>query len=87
MVGLGTHVGLMAKPVVFVTRRIPPDALDPLLRLPNAIVAPHIASATVATRNAMADIAADNLLLGLEGRPLRGWVNPEVASRWRALAT
>ena len=69
-----------------VTDPEPPAADDPLLRLPNVIVAPHIASATVATRNAMADIAADNLLLGLEGKPLRCWVNPEVAPRWRALA-
>jgi glyoxylate reductase len=49
---------------------------NPLLTLPNCIVAPHIASATVKTRNAMAEIAADNLLLGLEGKPLRHCVNP-----------
>ena len=49
-----------------------------LLRLPNLVVAPHIASATVGTRNAMAEICADNLLAGLEGRPLPAWVNPEV---------
>ena len=27
----------------------------------------------------MAEIAADNLIAGLTGEPLRAWVNPEVA--------
>ena len=47
---------------------LPPD--DPLLSAPNLIVTPHIGSATRATRERMADIAVDNLLAGLEGRPL-----------------
>lgn len=49
---------------------------DPLLTLPNCVIAPHIASGTVSSRNGMAEIAADNLLLGLRGEPLRCWVNP-----------
>jgi len=64
-----------------VTDPEPPRAENPLLTLPNCIVAPHIASATVATRNAMAEIAADNLLAGLEGRKLPHWVNPEAAAK------
>ncbi|MEX2118603.1 MAG: D-glycerate dehydrogenase [Pirellulales bacterium] len=59
-----------------VTDPEPPAADNPLLRLPNAVVVPHIASATVSSRNAMAEIAADNLIAGLEGRPLRCRVNP-----------
>jgi len=66
-----------------VTDPEPPATDDPLLKLPNVVVAPHIASATVGTRNAMAEIAADNLLAGVSGQPLRAWVNPEVASRRR----
>lgn len=66
-----------------VTDPEPPKADDPLLGLPNCIVAPHIASATVSTRNAMAEIAADNLLTGLAGEALRAWVNPEVAANRR----
>jgi glyoxylate reductase len=66
-----------------VTDPEPPRMDDPLLTLPNVIIAPHIASATVASRNGMAEIAADNLILGLEGKPLRCWVNPEVAPRLR----
>ena len=64
-----------------VTDPEPPRAENPLLTLPNCVVAPHIASATVATRNAMAAIAADNLLAGLEGRKLPHWVNPEAVAK------
>lgn len=66
-----------------VTDPEPPLVENPLLTLPNCIVAPHIASATVASRNGMAEIAADNLIAGLKGEPLRAWVNPEVASKRR----
>lgn len=66
-----------------VTDPEPPLPDNPLLRLPNCIIAPHIASATFATRNAMAEIAADNLLAGLHNQPLRAWVNPEVEPRRR----
>jgi glyoxylate reductase len=61
-----------------VTDPEPPDPNSELLHLPNLVVAPHIASATVGTRNAMADICAGNLLAGLTGRPLPAPVNPEV---------
>ncbi len=66
-----------------VTDPEPPAAESPLLRTPNLIVAPHIASATVGTRNAMARICADNLLAGVKGQPLPAWVNPEVAANRR----
>jgi glyoxylate reductase len=62
-----------------VTDPEPMAADDPLLELPNCTVVPHIASATVASRDGMAEIAADNLLAGLRREPLRCWVNPEVA--------
>jgi glyoxylate reductase len=41
-----------------------------LLKLPNVVIAPHLGSATVQTRHKMAEISVENLLAGLEGRPL-----------------
>jgi glyoxylate reductase len=66
-----------------VTDPEPPAINDPLLKLPNVVIAPHIASATVQTRDNMATICADNLLAGLRGEKLPAWVNPEVESRRR----
>ena len=40
----------------------------PLLDAPNLLVVPHVGSATVATRERMADMAVDNLLAGPRGR-------------------
>ena len=42
-----------------------------LLTVPNIVLTPHIASATVPTRLAMAKLAADNLIAFLgHGKPL-----------------
>lgn len=41
-----------------------------LLTLPNLIVAPHIASATVTSRTKMAMMAVENLIAGVRGGPL-----------------
>lgn len=48
---------------------LPPD--HPLVSLPNCFVLPHIGSATDHSRAAMAEIAADNAIAGLQGKPLR----------------
>jgi glyoxylate reductase len=66
-----------------VTDPEPPEPSSELLRLPNLVVAPHVASATVGTRNAMAEICANNLLAGLSGQPLPAWVNPDVEGKRR----
>jgi len=57
---------------------IPPDS--PLLGLDNLIITPHIASASVATRDKMATMAAANLIAGLKGERLPYCVNPQVYS-------
>jgi glyoxylate/hydroxypyruvate/2-ketogluconate reductase len=49
-----------------------------LLTVPNVVLTPHIASATVATRRAMADLAADNLIAALTGGTPPTPINPEV---------
>lgn len=58
-----------------------PVSLDnPLLALPNVVVAPHIGSATTKTRAKMADIAAANAIAALKGEKMPHCVNPEVYS-------
>jgi len=69
-------------------RRIAAAALDvfegepkvnpALLTVPNVVLTPHIASATVATRRAMADLAADNLIAALTGGRPPTPINPQV---------
>jgi len=59
-----------------VTDPEPPADDSPLFRTPNLIVAPHIASATTGTRDAMADICARNLLAGVRGEAMPACVNP-----------
>lgn len=55
---------------------LPPD--HPLIGMANCLVAPHIASATVATRDNMATLAVRNCLAVLQGDPPPHCVNPEV---------
>jgi glyoxylate reductase len=64
------HDGRLAAAALDVTdpEPLPPD--DPLLQAPNLIVLPHIGSATHQAREAMAEMAVDNLLTGLAGEPL-----------------
>jgi gluconate 2-dehydrogenase len=55
-----------------------PKVHPDLLTVPNVVLTPHIASATVTTRRAMADLAADNLIGFLvDGKPPTP-LNPEV---------
>lgn len=55
-----------------------PKVHPDLLTVPNVVLTPHIASATVPTRKAMANLAADNLIGFLvHGKPLTP-LNPEV---------
>lgn len=51
---------------------------NPLLSLPNAVLAPHIGSATRHTRERMAKLAADNAIAALRGQRMPHCVNPEV---------
>ncbi len=62
--------GVIGAAALDVTDPEPMSRNDPLLTLPNAIVLPHIGSATVKTRDRMATMAAQNLLAGLRGDPL-----------------
>ena len=58
-----------------------PKVHPDLLTVPNVVLTPHIASATIPTRMAMANLAADNLIGFLtQGMPLTP-LNPEVLTR------
>ncbi|MHB1598453.1 MAG: 2-hydroxyacid dehydrogenase [Acidimicrobiales bacterium] len=70
--------GRIAAAGLDVVEHEPIDPGDPLVHLPNCIVLPHIGSATVAARAAMAELAVDNLLAGVAGERLPSCVNPEV---------
>ncbi|MCX5805522.1 MAG: D-glycerate dehydrogenase [Proteobacteria bacterium] len=56
----------------------PLDADNPLLKMNNVILLPHIGSANKKTRGKMSEIAADNLLAVLKGQQPLFWLNPEV---------
>ena len=62
--------GQIAAAGLDVTAVEPVPLNNPLLLLPNAIVLPHIGSASRATRTKMADMAVANLLAGLHDQPL-----------------
>lgn len=49
-----------------------------LLKCENALLIPHLGSATKETRARMAEIAASNIIARLKGEPLPNCVNPEV---------
>lgn len=63
-----------------VTDPEPPVKGSPIFHIPNLVVAPHIASATTQTRNAMAMIAAKNLIAGVSGQQLQHEV-PETTKK------
>ena len=78
-VGRGSTIDEPALIAALTDRRIAAAGLDvfahephvpqALMDLPNACLLPHVASASVSTRNAMADLVVDNLEAWLAGRP------------------
>jgi glyoxylate reductase len=62
--------GWIGRAALDVTDPEPIPAGHPLVGLPNCLIVPHIGSASHRTRLAMARLAVDNLLAGLEGRTL-----------------
>ncbi len=66
-----------------VTDPEPLPADHPLVLAPNCIVVPHIASASETTRSKMAEIAARNLISGLNGEALPSGLNNEVVGTGR----
>ncbi|MCH7836637.1 MAG: D-glycerate dehydrogenase [Chloroflexi bacterium] len=75
--------GQIASAALDVTDPEPLSPDDPLLSLENLVIAPHIASASLATRAHMAMLAAENLLAALGGRIPKHAANREIAQAWR----
>lgn len=78
----GAVVDIDALTQALAVRRIAGAALDvtdpeplprdhPILRLENLTITPHLGSATEQTRQKMAELSVENLLLGLAGKPLK----------------
>ena len=65
------HAGEIAGAALDVTDPEPLPAVTRCSTRPNLLVVPHVGSATVATRERMADMAVDNLLAGLAGNRCR----------------
>ena len=70
--------GWIAGAALDVTDPEPLPSDHPLLALPNLLVVPHMASATHAAREAMTEMAVDNLLAALRGERMPHCANPEV---------
>ena len=70
------HAGEIMGAALDVTDPEPLPGDHPLLEAPGVMVVPHIASATHATRERMAEMAVDNLLAGLAGEPMPNQVSP-----------
>ena len=77
------QAGTIAGAVLDVLEDEPPAPDDPILTLPNAIIFPHIGSATVETREAMLRLAIDNFVAVMSGEVPPECVNPEVLDRAR----
>jgi gluconate 2-dehydrogenase len=57
-----------------------PKVHPALLDVPNVVLTPHIGSASIPTRKAMAHLAADNLVAFFTGKPLLTALNPDPRS-------
>jgi glyoxylate reductase len=70
--------GQIAGAALDVTDPEPLPADHPLIQLPNCLIVPHIASASIATRSKMATMAAANALEGVRGNRPPNLVNESV---------
>jgi phosphoglycerate dehydrogenase-like enzyme len=64
------RAGQIAAAAIDVTDPEPPPPGDEVLDTPNLLVVPHIGSATHTARARMTELAVENLLAGLAGRPM-----------------
>jgi gluconate 2-dehydrogenase len=70
--------GIIKGAALDVYQQEPLQSESPLLNIPNIVTVPHIGSAVQKTRDAMARLAAENLLRGL-----RGEIPPNIVAELR----
>lgn len=70
--------GWIAGAALDVFEQEPTPMQNPLLKLTNVVVAPHISSASYETRSKMAEMVAENLVAFFEGKTPPNLVNAEV---------
>jgi len=70
--------GLIAGVGLDVFEQEPTPLDNPLLKLDNVVIAPHISSASYETRSRMAEMVAENLVAFFEGKKPPNLVNPDV---------
>jgi glyoxylate reductase len=75
--------GWIAGAALDVFEQEPTPMDNPLLKLDNVVVAPHISSASYETRAKMAEMVADNLIAFFEGKTPPNLVNPDVTKTKR----
>jgi len=70
--------GIIAGAGLDVFEQEPTSIDNPLLKLDNVVVAPHISSASHETRSRMAEMVAENLIAFFDGKKPPNLVNPDV---------
>jgi len=75
--------GWIAGAALDVFEQEPTPVQNPLLKLDNVVVAPHISSASYETRSRMAEMVAQNLVAFFEDKTPPNLVNPEVVKAKR----
>ncbi|MDA4133749.1 MAG: D-glycerate dehydrogenase, partial [Thaumarchaeota archaeon] len=72
------RAGTIAGAALDVFEKEPVDIDNPLLKMKNVVVAPHLASGSIESRTAMAVLAAQNLVAGLKGEVPPNLINKQV---------
>ena len=70
--------GHLAAAGIDVFEREPIQNENALLDLDNVVFTPHVGSATSSTRERMAELAVENAIAAINGKPMPNCVNPEV---------
>jgi D-3-phosphoglycerate dehydrogenase len=80
------EAGRLAGAGLDVLEQEPPEPANPLLRMPNVTVSPHMASVSDVSAVARRQLLGRQIAQTLQGRVPVGVVNPGVLPRWRGQA-